>query len=201
MSVMNDALKNICNAEKSGKRQVNPSPFVRNDQWPTSNFSWFWQSNKMNAPFRYSYIRLKKSGEALSCTDLCFWHASYNSRWFFICYRLSSDQSPRPSSSSSRSCSSTDTSLNSRSSMMLALERSSLTWTEDSTNVEWSHQTSISSSRTSRTSALPSSHPVSLESLSSPLTRASWTMKRLVESISVERSSATSTEPEQTSVR
>ena len=29
MSVMNDALKNICNAEKAGKRQVMPSPFVR----------------------------------------------------------------------------------------------------------------------------------------------------------------------------
>ena len=25
---MNDALKNICNAEKAGKRQVNPSPFA-----------------------------------------------------------------------------------------------------------------------------------------------------------------------------
>ena len=28
MSVMNDALKNIVNAEKAGKRQVKPSPFV-----------------------------------------------------------------------------------------------------------------------------------------------------------------------------
>ena len=30
MSVLNDALKSIVNAEKSGKRQVNPSLFSRN---------------------------------------------------------------------------------------------------------------------------------------------------------------------------
>ena len=29
MSVLNDALKNIVNAEKAGKRQVNPSLFAR----------------------------------------------------------------------------------------------------------------------------------------------------------------------------
>jgi hypothetical protein len=29
MSVLNDALKNICNAEKAGKRQVKPSLFRR----------------------------------------------------------------------------------------------------------------------------------------------------------------------------
>lgn len=30
MSVLNDALKSICNAEKAGKRQVNPSLFSQN---------------------------------------------------------------------------------------------------------------------------------------------------------------------------
>ena len=30
MSVLNDALKAICNAEKAGKRQVNPSLFSQN---------------------------------------------------------------------------------------------------------------------------------------------------------------------------
>ena len=121
------------------------------------------------------------------------WLEDHNSI-FILIYRFSWDQFPRSWSSSSELCRDTVTSTTSRSLTTRELERSLLTWTEDSTRPVSSHQDSTWNWRISRSSFTKSSHPDNLDSSFWPPTRVSWTTSRPDRTISVVRSSDSSTE-------
>ena len=220
MSVLNDCLKKMVNAEKSGKRQVNiislyfphslsvqahekwtfciqkngswkPCDFHLDEMQEISEIFWLWKLH---------FAKMKKS-ISLNFQKYAWFFVRVAGKYLdpfshhpnFLC-RFSSDQFQRSSSSSSERCNNMDTSTNSRSSMMPETAKSLLTSTEDWTSAVSSHQDSISSSRTSKSSSPKFFHQDNSDTSSSPPTRVFLITRKPEDNKLEERSLVSSTE-------